>query len=128
MTTAELLGAVGAALAVAFAGDDWAVWPVPPDATAVPAVWPELAASSATGSRAAGCAMTVQCVAAIAAQVHAAEYGRIADAHDRLDTITAGALGAQIAARTAVVAAVDIGGIEHTALLYSLTIDRPPQC
>jgi hypothetical protein len=129
MTIAELLAAVAAAIVAAFAdADGWAVWDGPPDATALPAVWPELASTYAAGARATGSATTVQIVAVIAPQTSPAETATVADAHDRLDTIGPAAIGAAIQTRQAVLGPVDIGQITHTALLYSLTLDRPLPC
>ena len=89
---------------------------MPPDQTAVPAVWPEYSSSyTAPGRRS---AVSINVVAAIAAQVHTAEYAAIADAHDRLDTLTPGDLpGCQITSRAGALATVDIGAVTHTALV-----------
>lgn len=127
MTVAELLAVFAAWLATVFTGTGWAVWPAPPDQTAVPAVWPEYASSYT--APAAGSSVAVTVVAAIAAQIHTAEYDAIADAHDRLDVLTAADLpGCQISSWAASLGTVDIGAVTHTALLYTVTIDRPLPC
>jgi hypothetical protein len=127
VTAAELLAALATALASVF-GEGWAVWPTPPDQTALPAVWPQFAGGSRTGSRATGAPTSITAVAAIAPQTAAAENAAIADAVDRLDTITASALGAAITAGSWVVGEIEIGQIPHTAVLYQFTLDRPLPC
>lgn len=128
MTVAELLAAFAAAITSAFDGSGWAVWPQPPDQTAVPAIWPQPVGGSRTGSRAAGAPTSITAVAAIAPQTAAAENAAIADAVDRLDTIVAGRLGAAITNGSWVVAEIEIGQIPHTAVLYQFTLDRPLPC
>lgn len=128
VTTAELFAAMVAALTAAFDGSKFAVWAGPPDATSLPAVWPELDSTFIGPGRNAGGTMAIRVVAAIAPQVHAGEYTAIFDAHDRLDTIGAGTLGAEISARTALLDVVQIGGVDHTALAYTITAGRSLPC
>lgn len=126
MTIAEVLAAVAAAVATLFGDDTWAVWPQPPDATALPAVWPELAQTFTAGTTA---TVGVRVVAAIAPQVTGAEYARLTDAADRLETLRASSLGGvAIQNRSGIVGEVEIGAVPHTALLYTLTLDRPLPC
>ena len=128
VTIAELLAAFAAAITSVFDGSDWAVWPQPPDQTAVPAVWPELSSSSTGASPTSAATVAVRVVAAIAPKTSAAEYSAIADAHDRLDQIKSPANGVAIAGRQAFLDQVDIGQIPHTALMYVFTVDRPRPC
>ena len=128
VTVAELLAAFAAAITSAFDGSGWAVWPQPPDQTAVPAIWPQPAGGSRTGSRAAGAPTSITAIAAIAPQTAVAENAAIADAVDRLDAIPAGRLGVAITGASWVVAEIEIGQIPHTAVLYQFTLDRPLPC
>jgi hypothetical protein len=128
MTTAELFAAIVAALKTVFTGSAFKVWPGPPDQTALPAVWPELENTFTGPGRNAGGVMTVRLVAAIAPQVSAAEYAALLEAHDRFDQITAGALNTEITSRAGGLTVVQIGGVDHTALAYSLTASRSLPC
>ena len=132
MTAAELLAAVAAAIKAVFTNagefDGWSTWLTPPDATAVPAIWPQFAGGSRTGGRATGAPTSITAVAAIAPQTAPAENAAIADAVDRLDSITASALGAAITGASWVVGEIEIGQIPHTAVLYQFTLDRPLPC
>jgi len=133
VTITELFAVVAAALELAFAtpgadGTKWARWPGPPDATGLPAVWPEFSDTFTAGARATGGAVAVRVVAAIAPQISAAEYSRLFDAHDRLDAITTISPELVQTSRSAILGPVEIGGIEHTALLYTFTLDRPLPC
>jgi len=127
VTLAELFAAFGAALASAFPSP-WAVHPFPPDATAIPAVWPEYETEHIAGGVLTQIGLRV--VAAIAAQTSPAEYARIFEARDRLVSITAASLGGGvgITARDSYVGAVTIGQTEHTALLYTFTLTIPLAC
>jgi hypothetical protein len=126
VTLAELFAALGAALGSAFT--DWAVWPHPPDATALPAVWPEYDTGHTAGGVLGQVAFKV--VAAIAAQTSAAEYSRLFEAHDRLAAIGAAELGGGvgIVSRDDFVSTVTVGQTEHTALLYTFTLSIPLPC
>ncbi len=128
VTIAELLAAFAAAITSAFDGSDWAVWPQPPDQTAVPAVWPELSNGNGGASNRADATTSVRVVAAIAAQVSAAEYSRIGDAIDRCLSILSSAVGAAFRGRSWVVGTVQIGGVDHTAVLFTYTVDHPLPC
>jgi hypothetical protein len=128
MTVAEIFAAVAAALRAAFTPSVFAVWDNPPDATAVPAVWPEYSSSFTPSDRNAGGVIVFRLVAAIAPQTATAETAVICDAHDRFDTINAAAVDAAIAGRTATLEAVQIGGVDHTALAYQLTVARGLPC
>jgi hypothetical protein len=90
-------------------------------------VWPELDTTHTagiTGQRA------MRVVAAISAQTSAAEYARLFDAHDRLDTITGDKLGGAVGvtSRDAYVGTVTVGTTEHTALIYTFTLSIPLPC
>lgn len=128
VTLAELMTAVLAAVRAAFDGSPFKVWATAPDATALPAVWPTFDASNTAAGRNAGGVVVVRLVAALSPQVAAAELAAVCDAHDRLDTLTATQVGAQIANRSATLGPVTIGGVDKTALLYDLTIARSLPC
>jgi len=127
MTRSELIAAMAVALGSAF-DESWSVWPCPPDQTALPAVWPEYdtghTAGTITGQRA------VRVWAAIKAQTSAAEYDRLLEAAERLDTISADKLGGSvgITSRDDFVSSVLIGQTEHTALAYTFTLSIPLPC
>ena len=127
MTLAELFAAMGVALGSAF-DESWSVWPYPPDQTALPAVWPEMAPGHAAGTITEQAA--IQVVAAIAAQTSAAEYSRLFDAHDRLHTISSDKLGGGIGitSRDYYIGTVTVGQTEHTALIYTFTLSIPLPC
>jgi len=128
MTVAEAFAAIVAALDRLFAASSFAVWPGPPEATALPAVWPEYESSFTGSDRLNGGVVIFRLVAAIAPQSHAAEYAALYDAHDRFDTISATELGNPIAGRTGRLDVVQIGGADVAALLYSLTVARALPC
>jgi hypothetical protein len=128
MTVAELFTAMVAALTAAFNGSTFAVWEGPPAATALPAVWPEFDGSFTGPGRSAGGTVAVRCVAAIAPKIHAAEYADLFDAHDRLDMITVADIGLELSSRSAVLETIQIGGVDHTALAYTLTAGRSLPC
>lgn len=128
MTLAEAFAAIVAALDRLFTDSPFAVWPGPPEATALPAVWPEYESSFTGSDRINGGVVIFRLVAAIAPQAHAAEYAALYDAHDRFDQITATELGNPIAGRTGRLDTVAIGGVDHTALSYSLTVARALPC
>lgn len=129
MTLAELFAAVVAALEAAFTGSKFKVWPGPPDATALPAVWPQFVTSFRGAGRNAGGSVPVQIVVAIAPQIHVAECAALYDAHDRLDTIGSAALAnSPISGGAGNLGSVDIGGVTYTALLYDLTVARSLPC
>jgi hypothetical protein len=125
MTVAEVFAAVVAALEVAFGGSRFKVWPTPPDATALPAVWPQFDSSNTAAGRNAGGTVSLLLVAALAPQTAAAENAAMADAHDRFDTI---GTDMEIPGRFANLGPITIGGVDHTALLYTLTVARGLPC
>jgi hypothetical protein len=127
MTLAELFAAFGAAIAAAFPAP-WAVHAGPPAATALPAVWPEFQTDHVAGGIMGQVAL--QAVAAIAAQTSPAEYARLFEARDRLVNIAAADLGAEVGiiSRDGYLGAVTIGQTEHTALLYTFTLNLPTAC
>lgn len=129
MTIAELLEALAVAITAAFTPSPFAVWPGRPDQTSVPAVWPQFSSSFTGSDRNASGQVAVEVVAVIAPQTAPAEEMAIADAHDRLDTITGSALGnVAIAGRTATLGTVQVAGVDHTALLYQFTVARGLPC
>jgi hypothetical protein len=125
MTAAEVFAALGAALEATF-DESWAVWPCPPDQTALPAVWPEYdgghTAGTITGT------VSLRVVAAIPAQPSAAEYERLLAAHDLLNTIDKLGPGVGVTSRDDFIGQVTIGQTEHTALLYTFTLSIPLPC
>lgn len=126
MTVAELFAAIVAALTAAFDGSKFAVWAGPPDATALPAVWPEFDGSYTAAGRNAGGNVAVRVVAAIAPQVHEAEMVTVFDAHDRLDAMLPA--GVEMSSRAAALEVIQIGGVDHTALTYTITAGRALPC
>lgn len=128
MSITELFTAIAAALSTAFTGSPFAIWPTTPKSTSVPAVWPAFASSFTTADPVNGGSVAFELVAALAPQESPAQNAALADAHDRFDTITASAVGAAIAGRSAVLEVRQIGGVDHTALVYSLTVARGLPC
>jgi hypothetical protein len=124
-TRAVLLEAMAAALAATF-DESWTVWPTPPDASSVPAVWPEYDSAQATGNITG--TINVKVVVVVAPQVSPAMNDRLADAADLLDTIGGDKLGAGISFRTDFLTTVVLGGVDHTALNYTFTLTRTLPC
>jgi len=125
MTRAVLLEAMADALAATF-DETWTVWPVPPDQTGVPAVWPEYDGAQSAGNITGTVAIKV--VAVVSPQVSAAMNDRLAAAADLLDTIGGDKLGAGITFRADFLDVAVIGGVEHTALNYTFTLNRTLPC
>jgi len=125
MTRALLLEAMADALAATF-DESWSVWPVPPDQTAIPAIWPEYDGASASGNITG--TVNIKVVAVAAPQVSATMTDRLSDAADLLDTIGGDKLGAGITFRTDFLTVATIGGVEYTALNYTFTLNRTLPC
>jgi hypothetical protein len=123
VTVAEVFAAVVAAMTAAFTPSPFAVWPTAPDQTALPAVWPQFDITDTRAQRQGTVSLVL--VAALAPQTSVAENAAICDAHDRFDTI---ALDMEISSRIGTLGPVSIGGVDHTALLYTLTVARGLPC
>jgi len=129
MTSAELGAALAAAVRTAFAGSGFAIHDDTPNNTALPAVWPEYSSGYIGADRVSSGVMVLRVVAAVAPHVAPAQTAVIYDAIDRCHTITAAALGnSAIGSREHFLGPVQIGGVDHTALLYSLTIGVALPC
>lgn len=130
MTLGELLDAARSHTRPAFADTPWTVHDQTPDATGLPAVWLEL--TRGNRNRGNGGAMSTAVVRIIAA-VENLENGptvdELVDAADRLiarwrtspppvgPSTWSWALGV-----------VEVGGVDHTGLMFDLTIDYPTPC
>lgn len=130
-TVVDVLAAVAAKLAVAFDDPAVAVWPCPPDATALPAVWPELLnGGGVSGAAASLTPVTVRCVYVPAPKQNASQHAELAAGVDLL----AAALAAPIAAAVVLDAAswtldaVTIGGADYDAVLYDLALSHHLTC
>lgn len=117
-----------AALVRVFTGTEFTVWSTTPATTAVPAVWSRVNAITAGPNKRADAALVADITAAIAPQTQPAEDTVLYQAMLAMLQITASEVGCPITFRDIRTDLATIGGVEHTAVLGSFTLDYSLPC
>ena len=124
MTVAEVVAAVAARLAAVFG--DVAVWDTPPNATALPAVWPEAVNGTGPGALA---STTVRVVYVPAPRQNTVQHGELVAAVDRLHAAFLAGLPSIVTDQLYwSIDAVEVGGTAYDAVVYDLALSHHLTC